>query len=117
MSVQKLPPVSAQADLTVFVSRDASGDLRTAVRERLRTLDGVTSVEEFELCGLQPGLNDLTVEVRTTLVVELDVDVGDGGAAGAEDGSDAATLEAQLLDSFGVKQASVASEVRDVRDA
>ncbi|WP_224267982.1 hypothetical protein [Haloprofundus salinisoli] len=113
MSVQKLPPVSADADLTVFVSRDASGDLRTAVRERLRKLDGVTSVDEFELRGLQPGLNDLTVEVRTTLVVELDADADEGAAARR----DAAALEAQLLDSFGVKQASVASEVRDVRDA
>ncbi|WP_157972708.1 hypothetical protein [Haloprofundus halophilus] len=113
MSVQKLPSVSASADLTVFVSRDASGDLRTAVRERLRKLDGVTNVDEFELCGLQPGLNDLTVEVRATLVVELDVDAGEGATARR----DAAALETQLLDSFGVKRVSVLSEVRDVRDA
>ncbi|KTG08949.1 hypothetical protein AUR64_14160 [Haloprofundus marisrubri] len=112
MSVQKLPAVSADADLTAFVSRDAAGDLRTAVRERLRKLDGVTNVDEFELCGLQPGLNDLTVEVRTTLVVELDADAATGAAARR----DAAALEAQLLDSFGVKEASVVSEVRDVRD-
>ncbi|WP_224448592.1 hypothetical protein [Haloprofundus salilacus] len=113
--MQKLPPVSASADLTVYVSRDASGDLRTGVRERLRKLDGVTDVDEFEVRGLQPGLNDLTVEIRATLVVELDAEVAD--AADAENGSDAAALEAQLLDSFGVKRASVVSEVRDVRDA
>lgn len=78
MSVQ-LPPESGRADLvlvdcTVSVSRDGDGDLVDAVRARLASVDGVEAVEELELAGLRPGLNDLTVEVGAELQVAPDVD-------------------------------------------
>lgn len=61
--------LAVQADLTVSVSRHAPGDLQTGVRRQVERIDGVT-VESIDVAGLQPGLNDLTVEARAELRVD-----------------------------------------------
>lgn len=98
MSVHKPSEVTARADLTVFVSRHAAGDLSDGVRNRLRRIDGVQSVDNVDIYGLRPGLNDITVEVRATLRVRP--------TAGVDEGS----IAAQLADGFGVKRALVTDD-------
>jgi len=61
--------LAVQADLSVRVSRHAPGDLQTGVRRQVERIDGV-SVESIDVAGLQPGLNDLTVEARAELCVD-----------------------------------------------
>lgn len=101
MSVQKSPSVTAHADLVVFVSRNARGDLYDGVRARLEKIDGVQRVDALDIRGLRPGLNDLTVEVTTTLTVR------------PRDRPDAESVAAQLADGFGVKRAAATVESRD----
>ncbi|WP_313693899.1 hypothetical protein [Halorarum halobium] len=86
----------ADASMTVAVSRAAPGDLAAGVETKLARLDGVRAVESLELCGLQPGLNDLTVEVETTLA--LDADLPDEPAALAADFEDAFGVSAVTVD-------------------
>lgn len=74
------------ADLEVAVSRNDVGSLADGVRERLASADGVAAVESFELAGIQPGLNDLTVDVAAELRLAADVE----------------EPAARLSDSFGV---------------
>lgn len=62
------------ADLEVTVSRDGVGSLADGVRERLASADGVAAVESFELGGIRPGLNDLTVDVAAELWLADDVE-------------------------------------------
>ncbi|SEP21658.1 hypothetical protein SAMN04487948_12232 [Halogranum amylolyticum] len=92
MSVQKRPDVTVRAELTVLVSRHARGDLHDGVRDRLRKIDGVQAIETVDIRGLQPGLNDLTVEVETTLRLRPDA-------------PDDESVAAQLADGFGIKRA------------
>lgn len=73
--------VAVDVDCTVAVSRDGRGDLVDGVRARLASTDGVRAVEELELAGIRPGLNDLTVEVRARLRVDPDVDAASRLAA------------------------------------
>lgn len=92
MSVQKSPDVTVDAELTVLVSRHARGNLHDGVHERLRKIDGVQRVEQVDIHGLRPGLNDLTVEVHAVLRLRptaLDDD----------------SIAAQLADGFGIKRA------------
>ena len=77
-------------DCTVSVPRNAAGDLETGVRDRLAGADGVDAVEEVDLRGIRPGLNDLTVTVSASLVVD--------------DGTETA---ARLEDRFGVSEVEV----------
>jgi hypothetical protein len=91
----------ADASLTVAVSRAAPGDLAEGVESKLRRVEGVESVDDLELDGLQPGLNDLTAEVTATLSVDPAV------------ADDPATLAAHLEDRFAVE----AAHVEAVRDA
>jgi Co/Zn/Cd efflux system component len=95
MSVQRLPEVTAHADLTVLVSRNAPGDLRDGVRHRLQKIDAVRSVDDFDIRGLRPGLNDLAVEVSAALTLAPDA---------AE--ADASTVEAMLVEGFGIRRAT-----------
>lgn len=92
MSVQKQPDVTVHAELTVLVSRNGRGDLHDGVRDRLRKIDGVRQIDTVDIRGLQPGLNDLTVEVQATLRLHPN----------APDDEDVA---AQLADGFGIKRA------------
>jgi len=77
-------------DCTVSVPRNAAGDLETGVRDRLGGADGVDAVEEVDLQGIRPGLNDLTVTVSASLVVD-----------------DSAETAARLEDRFGVSEVEV----------
>ncbi|QKY21287.1 hypothetical protein B4589_013230 [Halolamina sp. CBA1230] len=61
---------------TVSVPRNAAGDLETGVRDRLGDADGVDTVEAVDLEGIRPGLNDLTVNVSASLLVDDTGDVG-----------------------------------------
>lgn len=81
---------SIGVDCTVSVPRNAAGDLETGVRNRLTGADGVDTVEEVDLQGIRPGLNDLTVTVSASLQVEDEVDLG-----------------ARLEDRFGVQEVEV----------
>ncbi|MGM0448490.1 MAG: hypothetical protein ACQERM_09625 [Methanobacteriota archaeon] len=95
---------SVEATVTVRVSQAATGDLVAGARAQIERIDGI-SVEEIEIAGLRPGLNDTTVEAVATLAVD------DGAAPDAE--FDAARIDAgdefvvdrvreRLADGFGV---------------
>lgn len=51
------------------VPRDAAGDLHAGVRNKLARIDGV-DVVAVDVVGLEPRLNDLTVEVEAALRLE-----------------------------------------------
>lgn len=57
---------AADVALRLAVPRDAAGDLRAGVRTKLAGCDGV-DVLDVDVVGLQPRLNDLTVEVDASL--------------------------------------------------
>jgi len=61
---------------TVSVPRNAAGDLEAGVCDRLSGADGVDAVETVDLEGIRPGLNDLTVTVSASLLVDDAGDVG-----------------------------------------
>ena len=52
--------------LRLAVPRDAAGDLHAGVRSRLDRHDDI-EVIEVEIVGLQPRLNDLTVEAEAAV--------------------------------------------------
>lgn len=89
-----LTELTAQADLTVAVSRHAPGDLEAGVERQLERIDGV-EVESIAICGLQPGFNDLTVEATAELRVRPE------GEPTSE------TVAAQLASGFGVEPETV----------
>ena len=60
---------SVEATVTVRVSQAATGDLVAGARAQIERIDGLR-VEEIEIAGLRPGLNDTTVEAVTTLAVD-----------------------------------------------
>ena len=94
--------MAVRAELTVLVSRNARGDLYDGVRDRLRKIADVHRVDDVEIRGLQPGLNDLTVEVRARLVVRADAP-GEGAA-------DTDDVAARLTAGFGIKHAAVTAD-------
>jgi hypothetical protein len=59
---------TVEATVTERVSQAAAGDLAAGVRTQLERVDGV-DVEDLSIAGLQPGLNDTTVEAVATLSV------------------------------------------------
>ncbi|WP_144923551.1 hypothetical protein [Halorubrum salsamenti] len=59
---------TVEATVTVRVSQAAAGDLAAGARAQLDRVDGV-DVEDLSIAGLQPGLNDTTVEAVATLAV------------------------------------------------
>ncbi|WP_318567431.1 hypothetical protein [Salinigranum marinum] len=63
-----------EARLNLRVPRDGRGDLQDAVAERLRRAAAVDRVESFDVTGVRPGLNDLTLRVRTTVACDIDAD-------------------------------------------
>ncbi|ELZ42104.1 hypothetical protein C463_11027 [Halorubrum californiense DSM 19288] len=91
---------SVEATVTVRVSQAATGDLVAGARAQIERIDGLR-VEEIEIAGLRPGLNDTTVEAVATLAV--------GEEAGPDtDPDDAAgfvvvdRVRERLADGFGV---------------
>jgi len=83
--------VRVVADLTMHVSRNATGDLEAGAESVVARIDAVESVDGVDVTDLQPRLNDLQVEAT----VEATLDVDD-----APD-TEAATREV-LADGFGV---------------
>ncbi|WP_128903644.1 hypothetical protein [Halorubrum amylolyticum] len=59
---------TVEATVTVRVSQAAAGDLAAGARAQLERVDGI-DVEDLSIAGLQPGLNDTTVEAVATLSV------------------------------------------------
>ena len=90
---------SVEVAVTVRVSQAAAGDLVAGARAQIERIDGLR-VEEIEIAGLRPGLNDTTVEAVATLAV--------GEEAGPEADPDAAEefvvdrVRERLADGFGV---------------
>jgi len=87
----QLRTVGVTADLTIRVPRDRDEDLEDGARRLLRRVDPVTEVQEIDLRGVQPRLNDLAIEVRAELRAELDPPDDDREA-----------VEEALADGFGV---------------
>ncbi|WP_129112753.1 hypothetical protein [Halegenticoccus tardaugens] len=107
--MQKPPDVTARAELTVFVSRHAPGDLREGVTERIRRVEGVIRVRDLDVHGLRPGLNDLTVDVTATVTIRP----ADGSDRRSAASVDEAAVAEQLADGFGVKRAAATIESID----
>lgn len=90
---------SVEATVSVRVSQAATGDLVAGARAQIERIDGI-SVEELEIAGLQPGLNDTTVEAVATLAVDEQARVAD---AAVDPEAVAPELVAdRLADGFGV---------------
>lgn len=94
-----LTDLAAQVDLTVAVSRQAPGDLEAGVERQLERIDGV-DVESIEIRGLEPGLNDLTVEVTAQLRLRPAEERADGEATPE-------SIAARLSEGFGVEAQAV----------
>ena len=62
--------------LRVEVPRDAAGDLHAGVRARLARYHAV-EVVSVDVVGLQPRLNDLTVDVEASIRLTADAEVAD----------------------------------------
>ncbi len=101
MSVQKLPVLTVDVELTVLVTRNGRGDLHDGIEHLIRRVDGVESVDAVDVHGLQPGLNDLAVDLVAT--IRLD----------PIESNDESAVEAQLLDGFGVRKAKIRSLSHD----
>jgi len=95
--------LTVQADLTVTISRHAPGDLEAGVRRQLERIAGV-SVRSLTLCGLQPGLNDLTVEAHAELLID-DIDEIEDSTSDA--------VAARLASGFGVSPQQVRIQQQD----
>ncbi|WP_114577574.1 hypothetical protein [Saliphagus sp. LR7] len=61
------------ATLAVRVPVNATGDLAEGAATVLARLDAVERVEETDVRGLQPGLNDTVVDLEVRLAVADDV--------------------------------------------
>ncbi|SHG71955.1 hypothetical protein [Halobaculum gomorrense] len=87
--------------MTIAVSRAAPGNLAEGAESKLRRADAVDAVESLDIRGLQPGLNDLTVEADATVAL-----AGDAG-------EDREAVADALAEQFGVTDVSVTA-VRSV---
>ncbi len=89
----------ARTELTVRVSQATPGDLAAGARTQVERIDGVV-VDDLEIAGLRPGLNDTTVEAVATLSIAGITDAGrDAGRP-----EDAETCIAErLAEGFGVE--------------
>jgi len=90
---------SVEATVSVRVSEAATGDLVAGARAQIERIDGI-SVEELEIAGLEPGLNDTTVEAVATLAVDEGGRVAD--AAVDPDAVAPELVADRLADGFGV---------------
>lgn len=88
MAIQQPRTVGAVADLRVAVPRDAAGDLVDGVETVVGRVESVAAVTGVDVTGVTPRLNDLAVEARVEVSVDVaDVDV-DGGAVAVGDDHD-----------------------------
>ncbi|VTT85991.1 hypothetical protein DM2_2029 [Halorubrum sp. DM2] len=97
---------SVEATVSVRVSEAATGDLVAGARAQIERIDGI-SVEKLEIAGLQPGLNDTTVEAVATLAVDEEARATEPPGRDASDsaGTDPpapAAVADRLADGFGV---------------
>ena len=95
---------SVEATVTVRVSQAATGDLAAGARAQIERIDGL-SVEELEIAGLRPGLNDTTVEAVATLAVDEEATPEvefDATGIGAADEFVVDRVRERLADGFGV---------------
>lgn len=92
--------LTARTELTVRVSQATPGDLAAGARATVERVEGV-AVDDLEIAGLRPGLNDTTVEAIATLSVAGAADADRGGTARPPD------LESRVADrlaeGFGVE--------------
>ncbi|PSP78195.1 hypothetical protein BRC81_09175 [Halobacteriales archaeon QS_1_68_20] len=86
--------VGVTADLTIDVPRNDQGDLVAGARAALARVDAVDGVDDVEVTGLTPRLNDLRADVQADLTLALE-------RANADDARQA------LADGFGVDVADV----------
>ncbi|PSQ07494.1 hypothetical protein BRC97_03495 [Halobacteriales archaeon QS_6_71_20] len=91
----------ADASMTVAVSRSAPGDLAEGAETTLRRAAAVEAVESLDIRGIEPGLNDLTVEADATVALAADA------------GEEREAVAAALAERFGVGDVTVES-VRSV---
>ncbi|WP_418286704.1 hypothetical protein [Halorubrum sp. DTA46] len=89
---------TVEAQLSVRVSQAAGGDLAAGARAQIERVDGV-SVDDLSIAGIQPGLNDTTVDAIAT----LSVDWGSQDAAAADRETVAVRVAERLADGFGVE--------------
>lgn len=106
MSLTNRHAVVAQATLTILVARDAAGSLLEGARTRIERVDGVAAVEDLDIHGVRPGLNDLTVEATAAIRLEPDPP-GEGRRPTGRERLDPEEAAALLADGFGVKRAVV----------
>ena len=95
---------SVEATVTVRVSQAAAGDLAAGARAQIERIDGL-SVEELEIAGLRPGLNDTTVEAVATLAVDEEAAPESAFDAAGVDPADEFVVDRvreRLADGFGV---------------
>ncbi|QKY17915.1 hypothetical protein [Halorubrum sp. CBA1229] len=94
---------TVEATVTVRVSQAAGGDLVAGARQQLERVDGV-AVDDLTIAGIQPGLNDTTVEAVATLSVDGERPVADPDRRPETDapGGVADRVAERLTDGFGV---------------
>ena len=95
------PRLRARASLTVRVSQAAPGDLETGARAQIERVDGVR-VDEFEIDGLRPGLNDTTVEATATVSVDPAIASDQHQSAGRNDAFESCVAD-RLAAGLGVE--------------
>ncbi|MBP1922567.1 hypothetical protein J2751_001577 [Halorubrum alkaliphilum] len=62
--------------LRLEIPRDAAGDLHAGVRSRLARHDDI-EILDIDVVGLQPRLNDLTVEAEASIRLTPDAEIAD----------------------------------------
>lgn len=94
-----------EAELTVRVAHGAPGDLATGVHNQIERVDGVR-VDELNITGITPGLNDTSVATTATLAVDL---AGDSGAGDdiESGGLSAEQVRSRLTSCFGIEPVQV----------
>jgi len=85
----------ADASMTVAVSRSAPGDLAEGAETTLARAAAVEAVESLDIRGIEPGLNDLAVEVDATVALAADA------------GEEAGAVADALAERFGVGDVTV----------
>lgn len=91
MSLEATPTVEASVNISLRVSRGASGDLHSGVAA---VLDGVAAVREAtvdRVRGVRPAYTDIRVDVTATLVLAL-----------PDDEQSERAVAAALSDGFGI---------------
>lgn len=121
MAIQQPRTVGVAADLRVAVPRDAAGDLVDGVETVVGRVESVAAVTGVDVTGVTPRLNDLAVEARVEVsvdVADVDVDGGavevgddhDGERSGARDAADALVTDGDVAtDGAGVPADAVAA--------